>query len=109
MKVPPFLLFGIDYHSLSNSALSPPSSLEPTELANYCEELMLSLSATWKLATSQIRKVQAKYKKYHDKKTKLSALKVGDWVLVKFSREAMDGKIIKTLAWTLSSCVLGRP
>lgn len=86
-KKPFFLLFGIDYHSPSNNALSPPSSLEPTELANYCEELMLSLSATWKLATSQIRKAQAKYKKYHDKKTKLSALKVGDWVLVKFSRE----------------------
>ena len=84
---PLFLLFGIDCRSPSESALSPPSQLEPTEVTDYREELALSLSTARKLAALQIQKAQAKYKKYHDKKAKVSTFKIGEWVLVKFPHE----------------------
>ena len=47
---------------------------------------MLLLSSARALAASQIQKAQSKYKCY-DKKTKLSAFKVGQWVLVRFPNE----------------------
>ena len=87
---PSFLLFGIDCHSPSKSALSPPSQLEPTEVTDYREELALSLSTARKLAALQIQKAQAKYKKHHDKKAKVSTFKIGEWVLVKFPHEETE-------------------
>ena len=60
---PSFLLLGIDCCSPSESALSPPSQLEPTDITDYREELTLSLSTARKLAALQIQKAQAKYKK----------------------------------------------
>ena len=84
---PSFLLFGIDCRSPSESALSPPSQLEPTDITGYHEELTLSLSTARKLAALQIQKAQAKYKKCHDKKAKISTFKIGEWVLVKFPHE----------------------
>ena len=63
------------------------SLLEPTALTDYHEELVLSLSTARKLATSQIQKAQAKYKKFHDKKAKLSTFKIREWVLVRFPHE----------------------
>ena len=47
---PSFLPFGIDCCSPSESALSPPSQLEPTDITDYREELALSLSTARKLA-----------------------------------------------------------
>ena len=94
---PSFLLFGIDCHSPSEAALSPPSLLEPTELSDYREELVLSLhpvSTARKLAASQIQKAQAKYKKHHDKKAKLATFKIGEWVLVRFPHEEVNEKTV---------------
>ena len=84
---PSFLLFGIDCHSPLESALSSLSLLEPTELSDNREELVLSLSTARKLAASQIWKAQAKYKKHHNKKAKLGTFKIGEWVLVRFPHE----------------------
>jgi len=51
---PSFLLFGVDCRTPSESALLPPSSLDPTDVADYREELALSLSSARALAASQI-------------------------------------------------------
>ena len=84
---PSFLLFGVDCRTPTESALLSPNSLNPTEVSDYREELMLSLSSARTLAASQIQKAQSKYKKCYDKKTKLSTFKVGQWVLVRFPHE----------------------
>ena len=87
-----FLLFCIDRRTPSESALLSP--IDPTEVSDYREELMLSLSSARTLAASQIQKAQSKYKKCYDKKTKLSTFKVGQWVLVRFPHEE-TGKMRK--------------
>jgi len=65
----------------------PSSSVDLTKLTDYHEELLLLLSTARKLAATQIRRAQVKYKKYHDKKAKLNTLKVGEWVLVRLPHE----------------------
>ena len=56
----------------------PSSLLEPTELTDYHEELVLSLSMARELANLYIQKSQAKYKKFYDKQAKLSTFKNGE-------------------------------
>ena len=69
----------MDYRNTSVSALMPTSLLEPTELTDYCEWLVLSLSMVRELVASKVWKAfkQGIYKKFngkkcHDKKAKLS-------------------------------------
>ena len=66
-----FLLLGVDCRTPSESAPLPPSSLEPTDVTDYREELALSLSSARTLAASQIQKAQSKYKKCYYRKAKL--------------------------------------
>ena len=60
-----YLLFGVDCRSPSEAALLPPSTLQPTNVDDYREELILSLSARASAAKS-IQKAQAKYKRHYD-------------------------------------------
>lgn len=87
---PSFLLFGMDYWYSTEGVLMPPSLLEPTELTDYREELVLSLSTAWELANLYIQKAQAKYKKYHDKQAKLSTFKIGEWILLDSAMKNQD-------------------
>ena len=91
---PSFLLFGMDCRYLSENALMPPSLLEPTKLNDYREEFVLSLATAREVAASHIWRAQVKYKKFHDKKAKLSTFKIGEWVLVRFPHEE-SGRIRK--------------
>ena len=50
------IMFGVDYGYTSEIALMPTSLLEPTELTDYCEELVLSLSMVRELVASNIWK-----------------------------------------------------
>lgn len=59
---PSFLLFGVDCRSPTKAALLPDHPLEAFEVADYREELVLSLSAAWTMAAEAIRHAQAKYK-----------------------------------------------
>jgi len=45
-----FLLFGFDSHSPMEATLIPPKPLKPTNITDYQEQMMLSLSSTRKLA-----------------------------------------------------------
>ena len=58
---PSFLLLGIDCRTPTEAALLPPRELEPTEVSDYREEVILSLSTARKLATESIKTVQARY------------------------------------------------
>ena len=50
------VMFGIDYGYTSETALMPTSLWEPTELTDYHEELVLSLSMVRELVASNIWK-----------------------------------------------------
>ena len=59
---PSFLLFGVDCRSPTEAAYLPATKVHPTDVQDYKEELMLSLSSARQLAASSIQKAQAKYK-----------------------------------------------
>ena len=72
-----FLLFGLDCRSPTEATLLPTHPLEPTDISNYREELMLSLSSAR----------QRKYKTQYDRKATQHKYQIGDWVLVRFPNE----------------------
>ena len=81
------LLFGIDLWVPTEAALLPPTSVTPTDVDDYREKLMLSLSSARDVATQSIRKAQEWYKQYYDKKATSTEFKLGQWVLVRFPQE----------------------
>ena len=84
---PSFLLYGVDCRYPTESALLPESPIEPTEVSDYREELILTLSAARQLAMEATRNAQQKYKKYYDQKSRTTKLRIGDWVLIRFPQE----------------------
>lgn len=84
---PSFLLLGIDCRTPSEAALLPPQELEPTEVTDYREELILSLSAARTLAAESIKGAQSRYKKSYDKLSREADYRLGDWVLVRFPQD----------------------
>ena len=84
---PSFLMFGVDCRSPTEAALLPATPMEPTEVDDYREELILSLSSARKLAAANIRSSQHHYKKYYDRKARAKQFFLGDWVLVRFPQE----------------------
>ena len=84
---PSFLLFGMDCRTPTEAALLPPTQLMPTEVEDYREEVILSLSSARDLAAKAIRKAQKRYKTQYDRKSTKKKYRVGDWVLVKFPHE----------------------
>ena len=86
---PSYLLFGVDCRTPTEAAYIPPSSLHPTDVTEYKEELCLSLSVARELAAKNIQKAQARYKKHYDKArgAKPASLKTGEWVLVRFPQD----------------------
>lgn len=93
---PSFLVFGVDCKSPTEATLLPPEPLEPVDILDYREELVLSLSTACTLAAKSIKKAQRRYKARYDKKTHPVNHRVGDWVLVRFSYEE-SGKQRKLL------------
>ena len=84
---PSFLLFGVDCRSPTEAALMPPTPLELTDVADYREELVLSLSSARKLAAAHIRTAQNRYKAVYDRRVRGRQHQVGDWVLLRFPQE----------------------
>ena len=84
---PSFLLFGVDCRSPTEAAYLAATKVHPTDVQDYKEELMLSLSSARQLAASSIQKAQAKYKEQYDRKTKETTFRVGDWILVRFPQD----------------------
>ena len=81
---PSFLLLGVDCRNPSEATLLPPHELEATDVSDYREQVILSLSTARQLAAVSIRTAQEKYK---DRSSCVADYKLGDWVLVKFPHD----------------------
>ena len=90
---PSYLLFGMDCRTPSEAALLPPTSIQPTDMSDFREELTLSLSSARKIAASCIQQAQKKYKRNYDQKASVREYRIGDWVLVKFPADE-TGKLV---------------
>jgi transposase InsO family protein len=84
---PSFLMFRMELRSPTEAALLPTESVEPADVSDYREQLMISLSSARELAASSIHAAQKKYKHHYDKKTRPVPFRLGDWVLVRFPQE----------------------
>ena len=104
---PSFLLFGIDCRIPTEAALLPPKPVEPTTVPDYRKQVILSLSTARKLAVESIKKAQHKYKAIYERKTAISSLKIGDWVLVKFPQDEV-GKLGNSRLWHSPYRVISR-
>ena len=65
----------------------PVARLQPTDVADYREKLMLTLSSARELASKCIERAQRRYKNQHDRKATQTQYKIGEWVLVRFPHE----------------------
>ncbi len=84
---PSFLLYGFDCRTPTEAALLPPSPVQPADIKDYRQELILSLSSARELAVQSIENAQKKYKFYHDKTASPESYSVGDLVLVRFPQD----------------------
>ena len=84
---PSFLMYGIDCRSPTEATFLPTDELQPTDVSDYREELMLSLTSARSLAQSHIRQAQRRYKTQHDKHIRVTTCQVGDWILIRFPHE----------------------
>ena len=84
---PSFLLLGVDCRTPTEAALLPPHELEATEVSDYREEVILSLSTARKLAAESIRAAQSRYKGSYDRSSRKADYQLGDWVLVRFPQD----------------------
>ena len=73
---PSFLLYGFDCCHPTEAALLLPKSLGPTDVSDYREELVLSLSSARTLANKANTKVQSRQKAQYDKQAVSPKLKV---------------------------------
>ena len=92
---PSFLLYGFDCRSPTEAALLPPREIQASEVSDYCEKLVLSLSHACQIVVSSIQVAKRRYKEQYDKNASTDiSFKVGDWILVRFPQEE-SGKLRK--------------
>ena len=84
---PSFLFFGFDCRHPTEAATLPSRSLKLTDVADYREELVLSLSTARALTAKSILKAQEHQKTGYDKRAKPSRLRLGEWVLIHFPQD----------------------
>ena len=84
---PSFLLYGVDCRSPTEAAYLPASEVNSTDVSDYREELMLSLSSARELAATSIQTAQARYKRQYDRNAREANLRLGDWVLIRFPQD----------------------
>ena len=84
---PSFLLFGMDCHSPTEAAYMPVCDIYPTQLDNYREKLMVTMSSARELAAGNIQRAQRRYKEQYDWGAKSFNLRVGDWVFIRLPQE----------------------
>ena len=92
-------MFGLDLRSPTEAALLPDSTLEPSDVSDYQEELILSLSSARELAATNIREEQKRSKERYDKRSVVKEYKIGDWVLIRFPHEETGKKRKLSKPW----------
>ena len=65
----------------------PTSGVYPTQLDDYREKLMITLSSARELAAGNIQRAQRRYKEQYDRGTRSPDLRVGEWVFVRFPQD----------------------
>ncbi len=77
---PSFLLYGVDCRSPTEAALMPPSdaTVKDLDIADYREQVVMTLSSARETAVQARRKAQGRYKRNYDKKAKCLSFKVGE-------------------------------
>ena len=75
---PSFLLFGMDCRSPTEMVYMPTSGVYPTQLDDYREKLMITLSSARELAAGNIQRAQRRYKEQYDRGTRSPDLRVGE-------------------------------
>ena len=65
----------------------PTGDLQPTDLDDYREQLMLTLMSARELAVANIRKAQSRYKKQYDRHARPTSFRLGQWVFVRFPQD----------------------
>ena len=83
----PFLLFSIDCRTPTEAALLPSSPLEPIDVSDYHQQLVMSLTAAHQTTVDCVKKAQQKYKKFYGRKASSRPHQIGDWILVRFLAE----------------------
>ena len=91
---PSFLLYSVDCWTPTEAALLPPHALEYTEVSDYWEEVVLSLSSARRLAAEAIQSAQVRYKSNYDCHAQDLKFQLGEWVLVRFPQDE-TGKLRK--------------
>ena len=86
---PSFLLLGMDLRTPTEAALLPAHPLEPGEVSDYREEVVLSLSSARMMAVEANQRSQQRHKALHDRHATVREYRVGNWVLVKFPQDEM--------------------
>ena len=85
---PSFLLFGMDLRTPTEAAILPPTPLEPGNVEDYREELILNLSTARQLAVASLKRSQQRAKTWYDRtKSMTKSVRVGEWVLIRFPHE----------------------
>ena len=85
---PSFLLFGWDCRSPVEASLLPVNQdVSYTTVADYREELVLTLSTARQTALETIRKAQKRYNAQYDRHADDYQYRIGDWVLIRFPSE----------------------
>ena len=85
---PSFLLYGVDCRLPTEAAYLPTSEISSTDVSDYREELMASLSSARELTAKTLQRAQARYKRQYDRHTnQVIRLRVGDWILVRFPQD----------------------
>ena len=86
---PSFLLYGVDCRTPTEAALLLPSdaTIRDLDLADYREQVVLTLQSARDLAVRAIKKAQDRYKRHYDTGARCTSFKIGDWVFVRFPQE----------------------
>ena len=82
---PSYLLFGYDCRFPTEAALLPSTPLSVTNVSDYREELVLTLSNARNIAMKTNLECQRRYKEQYDKTAVTPKFQIGDWVLVHFA------------------------
>ena len=77
----------MDCRTPTKAALLLLKPLRSTEISEYREEMVITLSSARALAMKSNHKSQQQYKQQYDKKATTPILCIGDWVLVYFPQD----------------------
>ena len=92
----------MDCRTFTEAVFLPPKSLRTTEVSDYQEEMVITLSSARALALKSNQKSQQKYKKQYNERASIPKFCVGDWILVYFPHcDKIKLEIISAMAWSM--------